>query len=67
MPRDAWDLLRISSMKTFRALQTLAKLVTQLASDISKHRCAVQTIPAYFIQALIKLWVVNILVDLLHV
>ena len=38
MPGEAWELLRISSLKTLRALQTLGKLATQLASDISKHR-----------------------------
>lgn len=38
MPGEAWDLLRISSLKTLRALQTLGKLATQLASDVSKHR-----------------------------
>ncbi|DBA96502.1 TPA: hypothetical protein ACH3X1_015380 [Trebouxia sp. C0004] len=38
MPGEAWELLRISSLKTLRALQTLGKLATQLASDVSKHR-----------------------------
>ena len=38
MPGEAWDLLRVSSLKTLRALQTLGKLATQLASDVSKHR-----------------------------
>ena len=38
MPGEAWELLRVSSLKTLRALQTLGKLATQLASDVSKHR-----------------------------
>lgn len=37
-PGEAWELMRISSLKTLRALQTLAKLASQLCSDISKHR-----------------------------
>lgn len=37
-PGEAWELMRISSLKTLRALQTLAKLASQLGSDISKHR-----------------------------
>ena len=35
---EAWELMKFSSLKTLRALQTLAKLASELGSGISKHR-----------------------------
>ena len=40
VPWEAWELMRISSLKTIRAVQTLAKLATQFASETLKHRYA---------------------------
>ena len=37
-PGEAWELMKFSSLKTLRALQTLAKLASELGSSISKHR-----------------------------
>lgn len=39
MPADAVELVRVSSLKTVKALQTVAKFFAQVCTDIARHRC----------------------------
>lgn len=36
---DAVELVRISALKTFKALQTFVRFFTQIGTDIARHRC----------------------------
>lgn len=38
MPADALELVRVSSLKTVKALQTVAKFFAQVCTDIARHR-----------------------------
>ena len=39
VPLDALELMRLSSVKVLRALQTFARIAMQLSSGIARHRC----------------------------
>lgn len=38
VPADAVELVRVSSLKTVKALQTVARFFTQVCTDIARHR-----------------------------
>ena len=38
MPADALELVRVSLLKTVKALQTVAKFFAQVCTDIARHR-----------------------------
>ena len=38
VPADALELVRVSSLKTAKALQTVAKFCAQVCTDIARHR-----------------------------
>lgn len=38
MPADAVELVRVSSLKTVKALQTVARFFAQVCTDIARHR-----------------------------
>ena len=38
MPVEALEVVRSSAVKVIRALQTLSRLCSQVASDIARHR-----------------------------
>ena len=45
MQADAVEVVRISSLKTFRALQTFVRFFTQICTDIARHRCLAYLCP----------------------
>ena len=38
VPADAVELVHVSSVKTVKALQTVARFFTQVCTDIARHR-----------------------------
>ena len=40
LPSDALEVVRVSALKSLRALQTLARLAVQAGSAVARHRCA---------------------------
>ena len=38
VPADAVELVRVSAVKTVKALQTVARFFTQVCTDIARHR-----------------------------
>ncbi len=39
VPADALEALRVSALKSFRALQTFARFFAQICADVARHRC----------------------------
>lgn len=48
VPLDAFEVVRASSLKVIRALQTLSRFAVQVGCDISRHRSsALCSLPAF--------------------